>query len=190
MARDPRPVNAAPRYSSRARRALPASLPRVGAAALAVLFLTAGCSIFEAPAVQRGNRVAPEDLAQITPGVQTRQDVQALLGSPSARSTFDDNEWYYISSVTRQRPGRMLAQSDQRVVAITFDASGKVSGIRELGAEDQQQVTFVRRETPVPGNERSLLQELFGNIGRFGGPVGADRNMPGPSPGPSGPDAP
>ena len=29
-------------------------------------------------------------------------------------------------------------------------------------------VTMVSRETPTPGNERTLLQALFGNIGRFG----------------------
>lgn len=190
MARHSRPVNAAPCPAAASRRpggALAAAMRTGGAAALSLL-LVAGCSFFEAPPVQRGNRVDPEDLAQITPGVQTRQDVQALLGSPSARSTFDDREWYYISSVTRQRPGRQLALSGQRVVAIRFDGSGKVSEIRELGPADQRQVTFVRRETPVPGNERTLLQELFGNIGRFGGPPATDRNLPGPSPGPTGPD--
>ncbi|MBW8268587.1 outer membrane protein assembly factor BamE [Caldovatus aquaticus] len=181
MARHTRPVNAVPCPAAASRR------PRGALAAAALsLGLLAGCSFFEAPPVQRGNRVDPEDLAQITPGVQTRQDVQALLGSPTARSTFDDREWFYISSVTRQRPGRQLAQSEQRVVAIRFDDSGKVREIRELGPEDQRQVTFVRRETPVPGNERTLLQELFGNIGRFGGPPGG-RNLPGPSPGPTGP---
>jgi outer membrane protein assembly factor BamE (lipoprotein component of BamABCDE complex) len=177
MARDPRPVNAAPR---RHRRALAAALPRSGAAALALLLLT-GCSFFQAPPVQRGNRVAPEDLAQITPGVQTRQDVQALFGSPSARSTFDDREWYYISVVTRQRPGRRLGQSDQRVVAISFDAAGKVSGVRELGPGDHREITFVRRETPVPGNDRTLLQELFGNIGRVGSLPATERTAPGPT---------
>jgi outer membrane protein assembly factor BamE (lipoprotein component of BamABCDE complex) len=190
MARDPRPVNAAPRSAALSpgspRRFRPGLPRRSGAALLAlVLLATAGCSFFEARPVQRGNRIDPEDLGQITPGVQTRQDVQALLGSPSARSTFDEREWYYISSVTRQRPGRRLALSEQRVVAISFDAGGKVAAIRELTAADQQQVAFVERETPVPGNERTLLQDLFGNIGRFGGPANTDRNMPGPGPGPT-----
>jgi len=118
--------------------------------------------------VQRGNRVDPERLAQITPGVQTRTDVEALLGSPSARGTFDDQHWYYISAQTRIQPGRYLLVEDRRVVAIGFNPQGVVSEVRELTDADGRPVTMVSRETPVPGTERSLLQALFGNIGRPG----------------------
>ena len=116
--------------------------------------------------VQRGNRVDPEKLAQITPGIQTRSDVEALLGSPTARGTFDEDNWYYISAQTRLQPGRFLQVEDRRVVAISFNRQGVVSGVRELGQEDGRPVQMVSRETPVPGNERSLLQSLFGNLGR------------------------
>lgn len=120
------------------------------------------------PPVQRGNRVDPEKLAQITPGVQTRSDVEALLGSPSARGTFDEANWYYISAQTRLQPGRYLMVEDRRVVAISFNNQGVVSGVRELTDADARPVTMVSRETPVPGTERSLLQSLFGNLGRPG----------------------
>lgn len=139
---------------------------------LVLLLALSGCGwITDAlgpPPVQRGNRVAPENLAQITPGVQTRSDVEALLGSPSSRGTFDEDNWYYISSQTRLQPGRYLQVEDRRVVAISFNRQGVVSGIRELGEADGRPVTMVSRETPVPGNERSLLQALFGNLGRPG----------------------
>jgi outer membrane protein assembly factor BamE (lipoprotein component of BamABCDE complex) len=118
--------------------------------------------------VQRGNRVDPEKLAQITPGVQTRSDVETLLGSPSARGTFDEDNWYYISAQTRLAPGRYMMVEDRRVVAIAFNRQGVVTGIRELTDADTREVQIVSRETPVPGNERSLLQSLFGNLGRPG----------------------
>jgi outer membrane protein assembly factor BamE (lipoprotein component of BamABCDE complex) len=134
----------------------------------ALVLLLGGCSLFETPSVDRGHRVDPADLAQITPGVQTRADVQALLGSPSARGTFDDGTWYYISSVTRSRPGRVNTMVSQRVVAISFDRGGVVQRIQELNESDRRDVAMVDRETPVPGNERTFLQTLFGNIGRLG----------------------
>lgn len=127
--------------------------------------------------VNRGNRVDPERLSQITPGVQTRADVESLLGSPSARGTFDEDNWYYISAQSRIAPGRFLEIADRRVVAISFNRDGVVSGIRELNDADGREVRMVSRETPVPGNERTLLQALFGNIGRPGldrGPGGAN----------------
>jgi outer membrane protein assembly factor BamE (lipoprotein component of BamABCDE complex) len=125
--------------------------------------------------IPRGNRVDAERLSQITPGVQTRSDVEALLGSPSARGTFDEDNWYYISAQTRTAPGRYLTVEDRRVVAISFNRQGVVSGIRELTETDGRDVRMVSRETPVPGNERSLMQALFGNVGR----PGLDRAAPG-----------
>jgi len=138
--------------------------------------------VFAAPVIARGHLVNAEQLTQITPGVTARADVQALLGSPSQTGTFDEDIWYYISSSTRQRPGRALSVSDQRVVVIAFNPAGTVREVRELGERDGRSVSFVSRETPVPGTERSLLQGLFGNIGRFnptGGLTGAQQQAPG-----------
>jgi outer membrane protein assembly factor BamE (lipoprotein component of BamABCDE complex) len=98
--------------------------------------------------------------------VQTRSDVAALLGPPTARGTFDEENWYYISGNTQVMPGRYLELRDRVVVAISFDRRGVVQDIRELKPTDGQDVGMVARETPVPGTERNMLQALFGNIGR------------------------
>ena len=123
---------------------------------------------------QRGNRVTPDQLGEITPGVQTKADVRTVLGSPTQTGMFGDSEWYYISSNTRQQPAGQLAVSDQQTVVVEFDRAGVVRSVRTLDGADMRPVQMVSRETPVPGNERTLLQALFGNIGRFGaGALGA-----------------
>lgn len=132
---------------------------------LAALALGA-CERLAPPPVPRGNRVEAEKLAQINKGIQTRADVLALLGPPTARGTFDEENWYYISGNTQVMPGRYLQLRDRVVVAITFDRRGVVQDIRELKPEDGQDIGMVSRETPVPGTERNLMQALFGNIGR------------------------
>lgn len=132
---------------------------------LAALALGA-CEKLAPPPVTRGNRIEAEKLAQITKGVQTRSDVAALLGPPTARGTFDEENWYYISGNTQVMPGRYLELRDRVVVAISFDRRGVVQDIRELKPTDGQDVGMVARETPVPGTERNMLQALFGNIGR------------------------
>lgn len=161
--------------------------PRSVNACLAPLLLVAllgGCAWVTdhlgPPPVERGNRVDAERLGQIALGVQTRNDVEALLGSPTARGTFDDDNWYYISARTRLQAGRFLEIEDRRVVAISFNRQGVVSSIRELGAADGRNVAVVSRETPVPGNERSLLQALFGNLGRPGTPTPGPANPASP----------
>lgn len=152
--------------------------------ALAALGLLAGCAympplperprdVFTTPVIPRGHAVAEDQLSQLTPGVSTRQDVQAALGSPSHSGTFSDESWYYISSATQMRPGRSLAVRNQQVVAVDFAPNGTVRQVRRIGEGDMPRVDFVARETPTPGNERTLLQALFGNIGRFGPTPGA-----------------
>lgn len=135
-----------------------------------------GAGLFESPRTIRGHQVDEEVLAQVTVGVSSRADVETLLGSPSVTGTFDDGAWYYISGVTRQRPGRTLALEDQRVVAILFDGRGTVREIKRLGQDDAQDVQVVSRVTPSPGNDRTLLQQLFGNLGRLGPGVGGAGN--------------
>lgn len=140
----------------------------VSAVVLLAALALGACERLAPPPVPRGNRVEAERLSQITKGVQTRSDVAALLGPPTARGTFDEENWYYISGNTQLMPGRYLQLRDRVVVAISFDRRGVVQDIRELSPQDGQDVGMVSRETPVPGTERNMLQALFGNIGRPG----------------------
>lgn len=154
--------------------------------ALAALLATAGCSglsavpgsgLFESPRQMRGHAVADEMLTQITPVVSSRADVETLIGSPSHTGIFDNPIWYYMSSVTRQRPGRTLSVEDQRVVAIRFTPAGVVQDISRIGPEAGRVVAVVSRITPSPGNDRTVLQQLFGNIGRLAPGVGGQANQ-------------
>jgi outer membrane protein assembly factor BamE (lipoprotein component of BamABCDE complex) len=138
-----------------------------------------GAGLFDSPRQFRGHAVSDEQVGQLTPGVSSRTDVEALLGSPSASGTFDASEWYYISAITRQRPGRNLGIADQSVVMVRFDAGGTVQEVRRLGPEDGRDIQMVSRVTPSPGTERSVLQQLFGNIGRVGVPGTQQQRSPG-----------
>lgn len=177
------PVNIA------ARRGAPRALPGV---ALMAALLLGGCSenwmtglpgpdMFDVPRTNRGIHIEDETLAQVTPGVTGRADIQSLLGSPSATGTFEDREWFYISGVTRQRPGRGPAMENQQVVLVRFSDAGIVQEIRRIGPEARREVAFVERETPSPGNERTFLQRLFGNLGRLAPGLPAQQGGPGNS---------
>jgi outer membrane protein assembly factor BamE (lipoprotein component of BamABCDE complex) len=139
--------------------------------------LLAGCDAVKAPRDVRGNRVTAEQLAEIVPGVQTRSDVAALLGSPSVPAAFDDVTWYYVGGMTRQRIGQMQALDDQQVVAVRFSTDGTVATVERLTLEDATKVQPVARITPTPGTETTLMQQIFGNVGRFA--PGGGRNQTG-----------
>ena len=107
------------------------------------------------------------------PGTSTRADVTALIGSPTARATFDDNTWLYVSEVTRPRIARTQGVLSQNVVVLSFNDQGVLQDVKQLNQDDSVPVTIVARSTPSPGTEASFLQQLFGNIGRFNA-FGAD----------------
>ncbi len=168
---------------ARTVNAMPHPLRLRLAASLALALALGGCSVFDAPRISRGHRLSEEQLTQLVPGVQGRADVQTLLGTPSARGTFDDNFWYYISATSRYRPMQKEYVSDREVVVVEFDDAGKLKQVRKLGEDDARPVAMVQRETPVPGNDRSTLQALFGNVGRFNPLSGAAASMNQSNPG-------
>lgn len=139
----------------------------VRAAALALTVLLAACTTF---VDQRGNLPEEDRLAQIQPGVTTREQVQQLLGTPSSTSTFDDSTWYYISMKTEQWAFLAPTTVDQKVVAIEFDQNGLVRDIQQRGLADANEVAMVERATPTPGKTLGFFEQLFGNIGRFNTP--------------------
>ncbi len=155
------------------------------ATVLLVLASLAGCkSISEltySPQT-RGNKVDPELLTQLVPGTSTRTDVTSLIGSPTAKASFDDNTWIYIGEITKPVIGGIQMIDDQQVIVLNFDASGVLRTITRKGMKDAEPVTVVSRSTPSPGNDASLIQQLLGNVGRFspGGAIGSPGGVAGP----------
>jgi outer membrane protein assembly factor BamE (lipoprotein component of BamABCDE complex) len=134
--------------------------------------MLSSCSWLGPHPTMRGNKVDADLLKELTPGVSSKADVTAVIGSPTARATFDDNTWLYISEVTQPRIGRTLGELDQNVVVLNFDQGGLLQTVKKLDKADSLPVSVVARTTPSPGTEASFMQQLLGNIGRFN-PTGA-----------------
>jgi outer membrane protein assembly factor BamE (lipoprotein component of BamABCDE complex) len=143
---------------SKMRRGLQLSLSLTVA-----LLLSTAC----APVVsQRGYIPDQEKLASIQVGVDDKATVEDRLGTPTNIATFDGDVWYYISSVEEQFAFFDPETTERNILAISFDAEGKVSNLEKYTLEDGQVVAIVDRETPTRGRELSFLQQMFGNIGR------------------------
>jgi outer membrane protein assembly factor BamE (lipoprotein component of BamABCDE complex) len=116
---------------------------------------------------QRGNLPDPDDVLAIEPGVQSKEQVAQLLGTPSTVGTFDDKTWYYISKRTETVAFFSPSVLDQQVLVIKFDNNNMVQKVDLYGLDDAQEVSMESRETPTFGQKLSIIQQLFGNIGRF-----------------------
>jgi outer membrane protein assembly factor BamE (lipoprotein component of BamABCDE complex) len=152
--------------SARAARRDPAMAKNLR---LAAVTLAAGLSLAACAKTvdQRGNQPTEEKLADIQPGVATKDDVARLLGTPSSIGTFDEKTWYYISKRTEQFAFLTPELVDQQVVAISFDDNGTVTDVKRHGMDDRRDVTPVARSTPAAGKELSFMEQLLGNVGKF-----------------------
>jgi outer membrane protein assembly factor BamE (lipoprotein component of BamABCDE complex) len=104
-------------------------------------------------------------VADIKIGEDTKQSVQAKLGTPSSTASFGDPTWYYIS-IEQERYAFFSPDVTKReILAVQFNETGKVAEVRNYGIEDGQVIALVDRETPSRGKELSFLQQVFGNIG-------------------------
>jgi outer membrane protein assembly factor BamE (lipoprotein component of BamABCDE complex) len=125
--------------------------------------------------ITRGHHLEPEDIERISVGITTQQQVAQLLGSPSSVATFKGNSdtWYYISKRTEQYTELDESTVGQQVVAITFDAEGRVGEITNYDIKDSRNISYASRTTPTQGSKLTFLEQLFegllSNFGRSGG---------------------
>jgi outer membrane protein assembly factor BamE (lipoprotein component of BamABCDE complex) len=115
---------------------------------------------------QRGKMPEPDKLAQIKPGLHSKEDVLRLIGSPTNTGVFDDNSWFYIHKTTETVSFLEPKILDEEVIIIRFDKSGLVKEIHHKDGKGRD-ITPVKRITPAAGEEPSPLQQIFGHFGRF-----------------------
>lgn len=129
-----------------------------------VLLVVAGCS-----AVYRNHGYVPSDdeLALIEVGTDTRDTVAATIGRPSAAGLLNDVGWYYVQSRWKHYGALAPKEETRQIVAITFTEDGTVENIERFGLEQGRVVALSRRVTDSNIKGLSVLQQLFGSIGRL-----------------------
>ena len=110
---------------------------------------------------------SPEDLAEVTLGVDTRDTVAETLGTPSAGGVLDDSGYYYVRSKVRHFGAMEPQEIERQVVAINFDSRGIARNVQHYSLQDGKVVPLVRRITDNGLNETSVIKQLLGNIGNF-----------------------
>jgi outer membrane protein assembly factor BamE (lipoprotein component of BamABCDE complex) len=142
---------------------------------LVVALALAGC---ETRYDTRGYVPDPEDLARVKAGVQGRDEVREILGSPSSASTFNDDHWYYITKKTKTWAFLTPEVIEQKVTVIDFDAGGIVKDVHNYALQDGIVIDPVTRKTPSPGRELTFIEQLIGNFGKFNSPTGSATGNP------------
>jgi outer membrane protein assembly factor BamE (lipoprotein component of BamABCDE complex) len=140
--------------------------------ALSLACLVAGCS----PEINhRGYYPKPGALSQVADGMP-KSEVEGILGSPSTTASinFQGDSYYYITSITQGRSFLEPREVKREVIAIRFDKQDQVTSVAQYALEDGRIININSRKTPVPGDEFSILKELFN---RGGATTAPGRNL-------------
>ena len=114
----------------------------------------------------RGNMLQDYQIAEITPGKDTRSDVLRKFGSPTTKATFDESIWYYLGQETEKRGILDPEVVEERIVVVFFDDEGVVQDVKDVDNE-RVDLPYVRRKTETSGNEITVMQQFLGNLGKF-----------------------
>jgi outer membrane protein assembly factor BamE (lipoprotein component of BamABCDE complex) len=152
--------------------------PLLVAGAAAMLLLAGGCTRIRA---HQGFLADQLIVNSILPGVDNRASVEGALGRPTFVSQFGPERWYYVARDTRALAFASPRPTDQLLITVQFDPKGNVATIDRNATLDQvANISPVGDKTPTLGRKRSLLDEVFGNIGAVGaGGMGGAPGGPG-----------
>jgi outer membrane protein assembly factor BamE (lipoprotein component of BamABCDE complex) len=110
---------------------------------------------------QRGYLPDPDNESAIKTGTDTKTSVQSRLGYASTTATFGNDSWYYISATEKQVAFFTPTVLKRQILAVYFDKTNKVTGVRHYSLRDGHIIAYESRETPARGRETTFLQELL-----------------------------
>lgn len=150
----------------------------------AILALTATAMVTACSPIRSYHGYQADDIQpnEVEAGKDTRTTVLASLGSPSTKSIFDDNTWFYVSTRYSSFAYFKPKITDREITAIKFGEDNVVDEIVQYDADDGEILQYSARKTATRGRQLGLLEQLFGNAGTIRLPNQQGQN-PGQIPG-------
>ena len=150
-------------YDTTARKSMGAGA-RLMCAAVLVASIAACSPIYRT----HGYVPSDQELSLIEVGKDSRESVAVAIGRPSASGLLNDVGWFYVQSRWKTLGLRAPEELEREVVAVSFDAAGTVTNVERFGLEKGQIVPLSRRVTDSSIAGKSVLAQMFGNIGGIG----------------------
>ncbi len=115
-----------------------------------------------------GFQARDEKPASMKVGEDTKSTVLTKLGSPSSRSSFGDETWFYISQIVSKSSYHRPQIEKRDVVSIRFDKDEKVAEVKTYGLKDGYRIAYDNRATPTRGRSLNWIEQVLGTVGRGG----------------------
>ena len=130
---------------------------------LLTLLVLTSCTVIEETHGANLRQASIENLGSTS----TKADVVNALGSPSTKSTYGAETWYYINNDQRRKIIGANEAVSQEVLAITFNEFGTLANVETYDLDDAMQFNNADRTTKTAGHELTVVEQILGNVGRF-----------------------
>ena len=113
-----------------------------------------------------GNMPTEERIAKIGNG-STMNEVLQILGAPSARVSFDEKTWIYMSSDIKRVAFAKPKEINRDILRLRFDNNDNVVEIVRLNKNDGVEITPCQDKTEVKGENLGFFRKYFGGVGQY-----------------------
>ncbi|WP_336276994.1 outer membrane protein assembly factor BamE [Bartonella sp. CB178] len=124
-----------------------------------------GCGIINSSGssqIYREGYILDNNALDFIPVGSSQEQVILTLGTPSLKTKYDNDVFYYISQ-TRYRGMKFMKARiiDRKVLAIYFDQNKQVSKIANYGLQDGQVFDFITQTTSTATRDQSFLKKII-----------------------------
>ena len=115
-----------------------------------------------------GDAVDPDALTLLKAGETKYIEVQKLLGSPSAKTIFDGEDWIYLQSKQERMAFFKPQETYRQIVVLKFDRDGVLQKVETKTLEQGRAITPDPETTQTGQSSLSVIDQMISNVGRMG----------------------
>ncbi|WP_183194448.1 outer membrane protein assembly factor BamE [Bartonella fuyuanensis] len=132
---------------------------------IANILTLAACSFFDSSGssqIYREGYVLDKNALDAISIGSSQEQVLLTLGTPSLKTKYDNEVFYYISQ-TRYRGMQFMKTKiiDRKVLAIYFNENNQVTKVANYGLQDGQVFDFIAKTTPTVTKEHPFLIQII-----------------------------
>ncbi|HQS83824.1 MAG: hypothetical protein B7Y25_02635 [Alphaproteobacteria bacterium 16-39-46] len=126
-------------------------------------FLT-GCAPFS---TIHGNLPDAETVSKVKKGETTKAQVLEILGPPTSIAPFNPKVWYYIGERVERVAFFDPDVMEKEIFMVTFNDEDILESFTPIERPHDFEIEPNTRKTKTLGQDPSLMQQMFGNFGKF-----------------------
>ena len=113
-----------------------------------------------------GQVLSQQRIDALRVGIDDKETVMRILGSPSALGTFADNRWYYVTTKTQDEALNPNILLERQILIVDFDEDGTLASVYKKTEDDGKAIEPIGRTTPTYGQSLGVVDQLMQYLGR------------------------